>query len=66
MLAAQYRYLVAGHQQLGVLRRRRPCRQRPPPGQADEHQVEHPYHHTHGILPDPQLTRPAYPQVSHL
>ena len=33
---------LAQHQQLGVLRRRRTCQQRHPPGQADEDQVEHP------------------------
>ena len=60
------RDLLAQHQQLGVLRCRRTCQQRHPAGQADEHQVEHPYHHKPAMLlaarPQPQEN----PQVSYL
>ena len=36
VLALQHRDLLAQHQQLGVLRRRRTCQQRHPPGQPDD------------------------------
>ena len=51
VLAPQHRDLLAQHQQLGVLRCRRACRQRYPAGQADEDQVKHPCRHKPAILP---------------
>ena len=64
VLPPQHRDLLAQNQQLGVPRRRRACQQRHPPGQADEHQVQHPYHHKPAILPVRPLSRLAYSQVS--
>jgi hypothetical protein len=66
VLPAQHGYLLAEHQQFGVLRRRRTCQQRHPPGQADEHQIQHPYHHKPAILPVQRPSRLAYSQVSYL
>ena len=66
LLAAQHRDLMAQHQQLRVLRRRRPCQQREPPGQPDEHQIQQPYRHKPAIMPAQQPSRQAYSQVNHL
>ena len=66
VLPPQHRHLLAQHQQLGVLRRRRTCQQRHPAGQADEDQVEHPYRHKPAILPAQRPPPQANPQVSHL
>lgn len=41
VLAAQHCYLVAQHQELGVLRRRRTRQQDHPASQANEHRVKH-------------------------
>jgi hypothetical protein len=60
VLPPQHRDLMAQHQQFGVLRRRRACQQRHPARQADERQVDHPYHHEPAMLP---AARPA-PQVN--
>jgi hypothetical protein len=57
-------YLMAQDQQLGILRRRRACQQRHPPGQADEDQVQHPYGHEPAILPAARPTGQAYSQFS--
>ena len=51
VLPPQHGDLVAQHQQLGVLRRRRACQLRHPARQADEHQVKHPYRHKPAMLP---------------
>ena len=59
-----HRDLLAQHQQLRVLQRRRTGQQHHPPGQANEHQVEHPYHHKPAILPAPGPPPQANPQVS--
>jgi hypothetical protein len=37
-----------------------------PTGQADEHQVEHPYHHEQAILPGTRRLPLANQQVRHL
>jgi nucleoside-diphosphate-sugar epimerase len=47
---------AAAAEQLGVLRSRGTRQQRHPAGQADEHQVEHPYRHKPAMLP---AARPA-------
>ena len=51
VLPPQHRDLVAQHQQLGILRRRRTRQQRHPASQAHEDQVEHPCCHKPPILP---------------
>jgi hypothetical protein len=66
VLPPQHRDFVAQHQQLGILRRRRTHQQRHPVCQADEHQVEHPYHHKPAMLPAARPTPQANPQVSPL
>jgi len=51
VLPPQHRNLLTQHQQFGVLRRRKACEQRHPPGQANEYQVEHPHRHKLAMLP---------------
>jgi hypothetical protein len=66
ILAPQHGGLLAQHQRLGILRRRRTCEQRHLVSQADEHQVKHPYRHEPAIMPAHRPSRQAYSQVSHL
>lgn len=57
VLAPQHRDLLAQHQQLGVLRCRRPCQQCHAASEADEHQIQQPYRHRLVILPAQRLHR---------
>jgi hypothetical protein len=66
LLPPQHRALLAQHEQLGILRRRRTCKQCKPSGQANEDQVKHPYCHKPAILPAEQPSRQAYSHVSNL
>jgi len=66
VVAPQHRDLLAQHQQLGVLRRRRTCQQRPPADLADEHEGEHPSRPQPAMLPAAQPTPQPNLQVSNL
>ena len=66
VLPPQHRNLLAEHQQLGVLRRRRARQQHHPAGQADEYQVEHRYGHKPAMLPATRPLPQANQQASHL
>src|SRR6266851_7185069 len=62
----QHRYLLAKHQQLGVLGGRRACEQHHPADYADKGQIHHPYRHEPAILPATPPSRQACSQVSRL
>jgi len=66
VLPPQHRDLLAQHQQLGVLRRRRTRQQRHPANDADKDQVKQPDRHKPAILPADPSARQAYSQASHL
>ena len=66
VLPPQHRDLMAQHQQLGILRRRRTRQQRHPASQAYEDQVEHPYCHKPSIPPAPGCLPQSCSQVSNL
>jgi putative hydrolase of the HAD superfamily len=63
-LRPQHRYLLAQHQQLGILPRRRTRHQHYPPGQVEADQVEHPQAHKPAMLPANQPPPQANPQVT--
>jgi hypothetical protein len=64
VLAPQHRDLLVQHQQLGIFSTPTNALAARSIQQADEHQIQHPYHHKPAILPAQRLSRLAYSQAS--